>query len=136
MITVFFTARMLSVLEPLPKGVKFNQDFFIDPVLPGLVREKRRFARRSPRTEFMVYMDNSACHNGQKIRNEFNRLHIIRAPHPPYSPDLSPCDFWLFGFLKESMKGVEFSTDDQLLEVITRIWNDVTFEDIQSVFRE
>jgi hypothetical protein len=84
----------------------------------------------------MVHVDNSACHNGQKITNEFDRLHIIRAPHPPYSPDLSLGDFWLFGFSKESMKGVEFSTDDQLLEAITRIWTDVTSEDIQSVFRE
>jgi transposase len=37
MITVFFTTRMLSVLEPLPKEVQFNQDFFIGAVLPGLV---------------------------------------------------------------------------------------------------
>jgi histone-lysine N-methyltransferase SETMAR len=136
MIKVFFTTRMLSVLEPLLKGAKFNQDFFIDTVLPELVQEKRRFARRNPRTDFMVHMDNSAYHNGHKITNGFDRRHIILAPHPPYPPDLSPCDFWLFGFLKESIKGVEFSTDDQLLEAITRIWNDVTFEDIQSDFQE
>ena len=24
-------------------------------------------------------------------------------PHPPYSPDLAPSDFWLFGFLKPQL---------------------------------
>jgi hypothetical protein len=25
--------------------------------------------------------------------------------HPPYSPELAPCDFWLFPKLKNAMKG-------------------------------
>jgi hypothetical protein len=53
---------------------------------------------------------------------------IARAAHPPYSPGLSPCDFWLFGFLKESMKGMELSIKDQIVEEITAIWRGVTFD--------
>jgi hypothetical protein len=26
-------------------------------------------------------------------------------PHPPYSPDLAPCDFFLFSTLKRTLKG-------------------------------
>jgi hypothetical protein len=26
-----------------------------------------------------------------------------RAPHPPYSPDLAPCDFYLFGYVKDRL---------------------------------
>jgi hypothetical protein len=29
-------------------------------------------------------------------------------PHPPYSPDLAPCDFFLFPRLKSSLKGKRF----------------------------
>ncbi|KAG8330454.1 hypothetical protein J6590_063704 [Homalodisca vitripennis] len=29
-------------------------------------------------------------------------------PHPPYSPDLSPSDFHLFGLLKEALRGNAF----------------------------
>jgi hypothetical protein len=50
-------------------------------------------------------MDNSACRNGHKIKDKLAAADIPRALHPPYSPDLSPCGFWFFGFLKESMKG-------------------------------
>jgi len=32
-------------------------------------------------------------------------------PHPPYSPDLAPPDFWLFPKLKEMLKCQHFSSD-------------------------
>jgi hypothetical protein len=40
-----------------------------------------------------------------KVTGQLTRPNIIRVSYPPYSPELSLYDFWLFGFLKESMKG-------------------------------
>ena len=34
--------------------------------------------------------------------------------HPPYSPDLAPSDFHLFGLLKEFMRGTKFENDDEV----------------------
>jgi transposase len=79
-------------------------------------------------------MDNSMCHNGTKITEKLEKRHIVRAPHPPYSPDLSPCDFWLFGILKQKMKERVFHSEEQILAAITESWNELTFEDIQKVF--
>jgi histone-lysine N-methyltransferase SETMAR len=59
---------------------------------------------------------------------------IERLPHPAYSPDLSPCDFWLFGMLKGNMKDRAFQTVEEIFDVITLIWNGVRFEQLQSVF--
>jgi hypothetical protein len=39
MITVFFTSTALIVSEAFPKGMKFNQDYFISTVLMGLTKE-------------------------------------------------------------------------------------------------
>jgi histone-lysine N-methyltransferase SETMAR len=33
-------------------------------------------------------------------------------PHPPYSPDLAPSDFHLFGALKYAVHSVKFKTHD------------------------
>jgi hypothetical protein len=41
MVTIFFTSTRLLLLSFLPKGTKFNQDYFVDPVLPNLHSEKR-----------------------------------------------------------------------------------------------
>ncbi|GBM55047.1 hypothetical protein AVEN_234194-1 [Araneus ventricosus] len=34
--------------------------------------------------------------------------------HPPYSPDLAPCDFHVFGKPREHLGGRQFSNDDQV----------------------
>jgi hypothetical protein len=40
------------------------------------------------------------------------------APHPPYSPYLAPSDFFLFGYVKERLKGMVFSSYEELLDAI------------------
>ena len=35
-------------------------------------------------------------------------------PHPPYSPDLAPSDYFLFRSLQNSLNGKNFNTDDDI----------------------
>jgi hypothetical protein len=35
---------------------------------------------------------------------------MLSLPHPPYSPDLAPADFFLFPKMKMQMKGRRFQT--------------------------
>jgi transposase len=39
------------------------------------------------------------------------RLKFTVVPHPPYSPDFAPSEFWLFPKLKETLKGQHFLSD-------------------------
>jgi hypothetical protein len=34
--------------------------------------------------------------------------------HPPYSPDLTPCDFFLFSKKKLKLKGYRFDTIEEI----------------------
>ena len=52
-----------------------------------------------------------------------NNVRIL--PHPPYSPDLAPCDFWLFGYLKNKLSGQRFGSDEELHQVVTSILDDI-----------
>jgi histone-lysine N-methyltransferase SETMAR len=79
-------------------------------------------------------MDNLTCHNGSKVASTFEQHHIFRLQHPPYSEDISPCDFWLFGLLKGIMKDRKFQSHEEIEGVIMVPWNDLTFEDGQSFF--
>jgi hypothetical protein len=51
-ITIFFTAHQLFLLDILPNGSKFNQQYFIDYVFPGSKTENRNFRRRIPLATF------------------------------------------------------------------------------------
>jgi hypothetical protein len=81
-------------------------------------------------------MDNSMRRNAGKISLELEHNKIERAPHPAYSPYISSCDFWLFGFLKEKLKQQELSTSDDIIQAIMSICSDVTLKELQSVFSE
>jgi hypothetical protein len=67
---------------------------------------------------------------------EFDRRRLGRAQHPPYAPELSPCDFWPFGFLKEKLKDRQLRGVQSLHQAITNLWDQLTFEDAQAVFLE
>jgi hypothetical protein len=101
---------------------------------PDSKTENRNFRRRMPLATFWVYMDNSMWHNGLTVVSKFDKHHIVRLPHPLYSPDLSPRDFWFFGRLKGIMKDQGFHPHDEIEEVITMVWNSLTFDEVQSVF--
>jgi histone-lysine N-methyltransferase SETMAR len=75
------------------------------------------------------------CHNGRKVTDELEVLRLDRVPHPPYSPDLSPCDFSLFGMLKQKIKDRVFQTIEEILDAIRHVWRKVTFEQLQSGYK-
>ena len=39
-------------------------------------------------------------------------------PHPPYSPDLAPSDYFLFPNLKSYMKGKRFDSDEDVIDEV------------------
>jgi len=45
--------------------------------------------------------------------------------HPPYSPDLGPSDFHLFGPTKEHLRGQKFADDNEVMEAV-QSWVKVT----------
>jgi hypothetical protein len=79
-------------------------------------------------------MDNSIGHNGRKMTEIISDPKLQRLPYPAYSPDMSPCDFWIFRMLKEKMKDRAFQTVEEILEAVILIWNAVSFELLLSVF--
>ncbi len=42
---------------------------------------------------------------------------IKTLPHPPYSPDLAPCDFWLF----PKLRGCRYEIIEEMKESVTKV---------------
>ncbi|KDR21341.1 hypothetical protein L798_03974, partial [Zootermopsis nevadensis] len=45
-------------------------------------------------------------------------LHFECLPHPPYSLDLAPSDYHMFGPLKEAMGGKKFRSDEEIQQAV------------------
>ena len=59
--------------------------------------------------------DNVRPHTANLVRDKFQRFGWETLQHPPYSPDLSLCDFHVFGDLKD-IRGPRFHSDEEVLE--------------------
>ena len=57
---------------------------------------------------------NAPAHTSEIAMQAARSSGIEILPHPAYSPDLAPSDFWLFPKLKKFLKGQRFSTDDEV----------------------
>ena len=53
-------------------------------------------------------------------------------PHPPYSPDLAPCDFWLF----PKLRGCRYETIEEMKEAVTKVIDTFTQEDFDGAFQK
>jgi hypothetical protein len=61
---------------------------------------------------------------------------ITTLPHPPYSPDLAPCDFFLFPKLKIHLKGHHFGIVENVQAAATRALNNISSEDFLRCYEE
>ena len=57
---------------------------------------------------------------------------IKTLPQPPDSPDLAPCDFWLFSKLRDC----RYETIEEMKETVTKVIDTLTQEDFHGAFRK
>ena len=54
--------------------------------------------------------------------------------HPPYSPDLTPCDLWAFPTLKRQLRGKRFSLDDEVRNAMAAVLKGMLQNNLFHVF--
>jgi hypothetical protein len=57
-------------------------------------------------------------------------------PHPPYAPNLTASDFYLFGYVKRCFAGLSFEDADQLLAAVEVVFEGIEKVTLQAVFLE
>ncbi|PNF44127.1 hypothetical protein B7P43_G03184 [Cryptotermes secundus] len=72
----------------------------------ALRKKRRHFLQNQP----IIFQDNARPHAAQAVADLFDRWGWEVLYHPPYSPDLSPCDFDLIPKMKEQLRGIRFRT--------------------------
>jgi hypothetical protein len=56
-------------------------------------------------------------------------------PYPPYSPDLAPCDFFLFPKKKLQLKGHRFDMTEEIHAESKEVIDTLTFENFQGCMK-
>ena len=84
----------------VPTGQTVNKEYYVE-----VLREfRKRFGWKRPALFksglWHFQQDNAPVHNSILVTDYLSKMGIKTVPHPPYSPDLAPCDFWLFPELR------------------------------------
>lgn len=134
MLIVFFDFEGIVRSEFVPKGTTVNSDYY-----KGLLQRLRNDVRRKRPEKwangFLLHHDNAPCHTSLLIREFLAAKNVPVCPHPPYSPDLAPCDFWLFPKIKTVLKGNRFDTIPEIERATTEQLKAIPKQAFQNCFR-
>ena len=131
----FFSYHGFHLIEVKGEDYNFNSNYaclLIDK-LKGNVNWFYPFVGA---TGMMLHWDNASSHKSLITRNKIESVGFIEVEHPPYSPDIAPCDFFLFGYIKNKLKGNVFNTSNELKVAIEKVVMGISTNTIQNVFLE
>jgi hypothetical protein len=61
---------------------------------------------------------------------------MLSLPHPPYSPDLAPADFFLFPKMKMQLKGRRFHSVADIQHESQKVMDSLTQNDFEAAFQQ
>ena len=70
-------------------------------------------------------------HTSSLTREFMSKNGVETIPHPPYSPDLAPCDFWMFPTLKKELRGRRFVSKTEIQNAIQNFFNSIPEEEFR-----
>ena len=89
----FFDSTVMIYMHWVPNGQTVNKEYYVE-----VLREfRKRFCRKRPALfksgPWYFLQDNAPVHSSILVTDYLTKMGIKTVPHPPYSPDLAPCDF-------------------------------------------
>ena len=111
---VFFDRQGLVYDHAVPRHTTVTSTYYSNVLRSQLLRHLRTKRPEKVKNGWILHHDNAPAHTARLTQECLQELNVSVLPHPPYSPDLAPCDFWVFPTIKNSLRGKRFSSDEEL----------------------
>ena len=117
MATVFWDSQGIILVDYLEKGKTITGGYYATLLdrLNSEIKEKRPGMARK---QVLFHQDNAPAHTSAISMAKIHELHYKLIPHPPYSPDLAPSDFFLFPNMKNWLAGKKFLSNDAVIDAV------------------
>ncbi len=141
MITVFFDWEGVILVDFLPPGETVDTDCYLE-VLATL---KERIRRKQPHLwakktagsaerNFVIHHDNASPHTADITIAIFENIDLL--PHPTYSPNLAPSDYFIFPRLKSELAKQTFRNIEELKKGVHNELQRIPAEDFNGAMRQ
>jgi histone-lysine N-methyltransferase SETMAR len=120
MATIFWDVKGLLLMDVLPRNKTINAANYCGQLdkLVVAIQQKRRRLISTGYHNVHFHHDNATPHTAMITKGKLASLGFTLVPHPPYSPDLAPSDFFLFSPLKHHLSGRRFENEAEVSEVL------------------
>lgn len=135
MLVCFFDRKGIVHYEFIEGGTTASQQCYLEI----LKRLQESVGRERPELwpdKWVLHHDNAPARDELSVRQFLDQNSIPKLDQPPHSPDLAPCEFWLFPKLKNALKGQRFDDISDIQRAVTKVLHSIPENEFQECFRQ
>ena len=132
----FFDIRGVIYIDWVPEGKTVNQVYYKNVLTTFRERVPRRRPDMWKNAWWILHHDNVPAQNALSVKRYLGKNNIPVMELPPYSPDLAPCDIFLFPKVKSALKGTRFESVNEVKAKATQLLNSTAQDDLQHSFQK
>jgi len=113
MLSIWWDFKGIVFFELLPDNTTINSEVYcqLDKLNDSLKQKRPELINRKG---VVFHQDNARPHTSLVTRQKLLQLGWDVLPHPPYSPDLAPSDYYLFRSLQNFLEGKTFPSNEKV----------------------
>lgn len=131
---IFFRTTGPVQITYLDKGATIDNQVYINDCLSPMIQEVESQRPSHGVSDMWLLHDGARPHIHANVRNFLKSKGLKTIDHPPYSPDLAPCDYWLFDYIKERLNDEPCA--QSLATSITTILSSTPIQEYQKTFKK
>ena len=128
----FFESTGMIYMHWVPTGQTVNKEYYVEVLREFRKRFRRKRLALIKSGQRHFNQDNTSVHNYILVTDDLTKMGIKTVHHRPYSPDLAPCDFWLF----PKLRGCRYETIEEMKEAVSKVIDTLTQEDFYGALQK
>jgi len=97
---------------------------------------RRKWPGMWKNVDWLLHHDNAPAHTSLVVREFLTKNNMTTVPHPTYSPDLVPCDLFMFSKIKLQLKGWCFVSTEEIQVESQQVLNMLRPADFSECFQK
>jgi [histone H3]-lysine36 N-dimethyltransferase SETMAR len=132
LLSIFFKSTGPVLVHRVERGQTIDHEYYIDNCLAPVLEEIKNQRPSLGVHGIKLHHDNGKPHVHKDVISYLESEDVTIMPHPPNSPDLAPCDFWLFDLIKQNLDDQDNA--ESLYEAVVKFMKSLKKEEYKKTF--
>lgn len=121
-------------VHALAKGQTLDHSYYINECLKPVVKGLREQRPNAGLKGLKLLHDNAKPHVKAEVVSYIQTQGLQLMSHPPYSPDLALCDFWLNDYIKRYFE--DYTDEDSLFKAVVKVLKRIPEKEYRKTFEK